>query len=307
MKVSKLPDAVRSALRGREADVIATLLLDGVERSGEWWALNPSRTDAHLGSFSVALHGERAGCWHDFASGESGDLFDLVRAVTGCDFTGALRWLARLLGIDAPDPRLTIRRPSGGAVAEWKQRESSGEARGRGCTVAQLAEAKRLPVDFLRGQGLRDLPARPATAERPAWPACVKIPYERGGDVLATRFRSDVSAKLGSFWKRGDKPMPYGLDGLAGDEDRVYLVEGESDVWTMRYTGMFNVVGIPGATMWRDEWARTLPAHAEVVVLQEPDAGGAALVESLKKSPLAPRLRVACLPAKDPAEVWGSL
>ena len=305
--VPKLSDIVRAALLGRESDAITALLPDGVERVGEWWSLNPSRADVHLGSFSVSLHGERAGCWHDFASGDSGDLFDLVRLVTGCDFSGAVRWLARFLGINAPDPRLTIRRPSAAVVAGWKLRESSGVMRGRGCTVAQLAEAKHLPEDFLRGQGLRDLPARAESAERSAYPATVMIPYERHGDVLATRFRSDVCAKLGSFWKRGDKPIPYGLDGLAGDEDRVLLVEGESDVWTLRFAGMFNAIGIPGASMWRDEWSKSFPRHAEIIVLQEPDAAGAALVEKLKKSPLAARLRVAHLLAKDPAELWGAL
>ena len=297
-------DTVREALKGREADIIAGLLPDGRTNNPngrEWFALAPGRDDRHLGSFSVSLD---TGLWHDFASGEGGDLFDLVRNVTGCDFAGALQYLARACGISAPDPRLTIRRPGGAAVAEWKRCEASGESNGRGCTPAQLAECKKLPLQFLSGLGLKDLPAREANGDRPRLPECVVIPYHsRAGDHVATRFRSDITAKLGTKWKVGDKPTLYGVDRLAGDESRVLLVEGESDCWCCWYAGIV-ALGIPGASNWKDEWSSLLPDGATIHVVQEPDGAGAALVKALSTSPIANRLRVVRLTAKDPADLW---
>lgn len=297
---------IRDALKGREADIIAGLLPDGRTNNPngrEWFALAPGRDDRHLGSFSVSLD---TGLWHDFATDEGGDLFDLVRLVTGCTFAESLIYLARACGIAAPDPRLTIRRPDAGAVAEWKRREASGESNGRGCTIAQLADAKKLPVPFLVGQGLKDLPARDAVDDRQALPECVVIPYySRAGDQVATRFRSDISAKLGTKWKSGDKTTLYGVDRLAGDEARVLLVEGESDCWCCWHAGIV-ALGIPGASNWKDEWSSLLPDGATIHVVQEPDGAGAALVKALSSSPIADRLRVVHLTTKDPADLWVS-
>jgi len=297
-------DVVRAAMAGREPDIIAALLPDGVQRGKEWWCLHPGRTDTHLGSFSIALEGDRAGCFYDFATCESGDLFALVCLVTGCDFREALRWLAHHLGMHAHDPRLSIRRPTYGAVAEWKRREASGEARGRGCTLDALAQAKRLPAAFLRKLGLRELPACAADGDRQALPASVVIAYaDRAGDIVAARFRSDLSAKLGSSWRRGDTPTLYGLDRLAGDAVALWLVEGESDCWCLWHAGVA-ALGIPGASMWRDEWAALLPPMTTIYAVQEPDAAGATLAAALRASPLRDRLRIVSLPAKDPADVW---
>jgi hypothetical protein len=300
-----LVDDVRSALVGREAAVVFHLLPDGVLRGGEWWAPNPARADHHLGSFSVAIDGERAGQWYDFATADGGDLFDLARLVTGADFKGAVQYLARAVGIHVPDPRLVIRRPAAGAVAEWKRKEASGELYGRGCTVADLAAAKKLPEKFLRGLGLRDLPARPATAEKQAYVQAVSIPYaNRAGDVVATRIRSDIIAKDGSRWVRGATLIPYGLDRLHGDERELLLVEGESDCWCCWFSDV-PAIGIPGAGTWKNErallWPTLLPPTATIYVNQEPDDAGAALIETLRQSPLRARLRAIRMPLKDAA------
>jgi hypothetical protein len=301
-----LVEQVRAAIPGRAAEIVAGLLPDGIARGREWFALNPSRPDTHLGSFSVAVDGPNTGQYFDFSNGDRGDMFDLVRMVTGSDFKGAVQYLARAVGISVPDPRLTIRRPPAGAVAEWKRREASGEANGRGCTVADLARAKALPPDFLYDLGLRDLPGRPATADHAAWVPAVLIPYtSRAGDTVAQRIRSDIVAKLGTKWKTGATLIPYGLDRLHGDEDALWLVEGESDSWVCWNADLI-AVGLPGAGTWRDEWAAMLPTTAIIYVVQEPDAAGSALIERLRQSPLADRLRVVHLPVKDPADLWTS-
>ena len=65
---------------------IDTLLMswlpDGKRTGHEWVALNPTRADRKLGSFSVNLH---TGQWADFAMGESGgNLITLYSMLNGC-------------------------------------------------------------------------------------------------------------------------------------------------------------------------------------------------------------------------------
>lgn len=51
------------------------------------------------GSFAIAIGGERAGRWHDFESGEGGDLFDLIKIERGVNFAEAVAWARGWLGL----------------------------------------------------------------------------------------------------------------------------------------------------------------------------------------------------------------
>ncbi len=46
--------------------------------------------------------------WHDFSSGQGGDIFSFIQAVEGVDFKGALEQLARKAGIDLADYRTNV-------------------------------------------------------------------------------------------------------------------------------------------------------------------------------------------------------
>jgi hypothetical protein len=48
--------------------------------------------------FNVAIN-TRRGTWHDFVSGDGGDVIDLVRAVQACGFSEACEWLSRHTGV----------------------------------------------------------------------------------------------------------------------------------------------------------------------------------------------------------------
>ena len=81
------------------------------------------------------------------------------------------------------------------------------------------------------------------------------------------------------------------------------MVEGESDCHTLWYHGI-PALGLPGAAMWRNEWAGYLEGIPAVYVSVEPDQGGAALKQRLTESPLRDRLHlVDFAPAKDPSEL----
>src|SRR5262245_40860873 len=88
-------------------------------------------------------------------------------------------------------------------------------------TVAHLAAAKRLPVDFLRKLGLSDLSE-----------GGVGIEYcDMTGCRIAVKKRSALKATDGSYWPKGKPLAAYGQERLdaAAKAGFLILVEGESD------------------------------------------------------------------------------
>ena len=67
--------------------------------------------------YNVALD-QKKGLWYDHARSEGGDAIDLVRRAEGLSFTGALRRLAELGGMEAPQA----------AVIEWRAAQASWRA-----------------------------------------------------------------------------------------------------------------------------------------------------------------------------------
>jgi hypothetical protein len=81
------------------------------------------------------------------------------------------------------------------------------------------------------------------------------------------------------------------------------LVEGESDCHTLWYHGI-PALGIPGATNWKDEWAKYLDGFETIYMVIEPDKGGEASLKWISKSKLRNKIRLLKLePYKDPSEL----
>ena len=134
-----------------------------------------------------------------------------------------------------------------------------------GLTLAALAEAKHLSVDFLKSLGVSDFKLSGLPV--------VRIPYpNEDGQEMAIRFRMALSGNLRFKWRKGDHALPYGLNRLDHIKKVgwVLIVEGESDSWTCWYHGI-PVLGAPGKSVWPPSWAEYLKG-LEVYVWQEPDA-----------------------------------
>src|SRR5215213_1475012 len=162
------------------------------------------------------------------------------------------------------------------------EQAENGRARGglrleHGCTLEAYSEGKKLPDNFLRGLGLRDV----TYLDRPA----VRIPYpDEEGQEVAVRFRISMNATEKFRWRSGDKPIPYGVRLLeeAREAGYVILVEGESDCHTLWFYEIPGL-GIPGASNWRDGWATYLDGIEKVYAVIEPDQGGDTLREKLTR------------------------
>jgi hypothetical protein len=170
----------------------------------------------------------------------------------------------------------------------------------RGLTLARYAEAKGLPVEFLRDCGLSQITIGGAPAVKIAY-------YDTAGEELAVRFRFALETGKGRFrWKTGSKTTLYGLERLdvARAAGELPVVEGESDVQTLAFHGITSV-GLPGADAWREEWADLLDGIDRVLVVLEPDQGGAAMRKWLGRSRLRDRAHLVMLtPYKDPSALY---
>ena len=120
-----------------------------------------------------------------------------------------------------------------------------------GLTLEQYAKAKRLPIEFLQRQGLRDA----SYYSRPA----VSIPYfgsHRRPQALRYH-RSLYGDKNQQFrWAKGAELCLYGAwylqDFLQAGYRFAVLVEGESDTQTLWFH-KFPALGLPGAGTWKEE------------------------------------------------------
>ncbi len=132
-------------------------------------------------------------------------------------------------------------------------------------TVSTLAEAKRLPVDFLKSLGIGDFKYKGRAA--------VRIPYYgENGQELAVRFRLSLTGANRFKWRKGDRPLPYGLNrqDTAKKTGWVLIVEGESDYWTCLLYDI-PALAAPGKGIWPPSWGSYIKG-CEVYVWQEPDA-----------------------------------
>ena len=218
-----------------------------------------------------------------------------VKCFAGCKDTDVLK----KLGLSVKDlfPERNDRSPSTGVRS--------------GLKLEELAEAKKLPVDFLQSLGVRTACLR-KTLETPertviqplvdpvVWNSMkfkshwreVLIPY-RNADGTPGRCRRRIRIAADPT---GDCPkqcwagsgedgeiIPYGLDRLQHARDKGYLilVEGETDCWAGWLHG-FPVLGIPGATNTKVLSREHLDGIGRVYFVKEPDQGGETFYDAIR-------------------------
>lgn len=96
-------DLKRRLVQSIEPLVTLTLLPGGYRAGAYWIARNPSRKDENPGSFWVAMRGT-PGAWRDEATGQKGDILQLIMLCHGYEKLGdAIKWAQAWLG-QAPLP-----------------------------------------------------------------------------------------------------------------------------------------------------------------------------------------------------------
>ena len=276
--------AIKAAVKGRETEVLHAL---GImwHNGGPTHVLCPFHDD-HDPSWRWD---DAKGCCFCTCDISGKDIFTIVERRKGIDFDEAKLWIAEQLGLSdlIVDPNAD-----------------------RGVTVQELADVKKLPAEFLRAKGCRDLPKSGKYHNR----AAMVIPYaNRQGRRLWARIRVKLSGKNKDRWRKGDVdkhgPVPlYGADSaqFLPQTGYVVLVEGETDSLTCWYNGV-PALGLPGAGTWNEDvHSPLLEGVAVIFVVIERDTGGESVLRWLAQSSIRDRVRLLYMPegVKDPSELW---
>jgi putative DNA primase/helicase len=157
-----------------------------------------------------------------------------------------------------------------------------------GCTLEMYSQHKRLPLDFLQGEGvsLRDVEHWGRDA--------IEIPYfGEHGEYLLSRFRVALTGRTKVVSRKGEKTTIYGQHLLPEAREKGYtlLSEGESCCHSSWYRG-WPCLGIPGASTWKPEWDRLLEGIPRLLFVVETDQASEGLFRKMqRREALAPRLR----------------
>jgi len=230
--------------------------------------------------------------WHCFGCGAGGDVFNFLQKIEHIDFQEALRRLSEETGIK-------IDTASRKAVVSTETGSTTQESQRVGLSLDDYAKAKAIPIEFLKELELSDAKYRKVQA--------VRMPYlGADGEVLSVRFRLAMTGTNRFRWRSKDKAVLYGLWRLqlALKKGYVVLLEGESDCHTLWYNDI-PALGIPGASVWREEWSKYLEGIPTIYLVVEPDEGGQSILKWLERSEIRDRVRLVDLgEAKDPSGLY---
>jgi hypothetical protein len=280
---------LRAAVEGRETEVLDGLRIPWRDGKPHIRCPYPEHVDNHP-SWRWDERKKYACC----SCTSSASIFAVLMKVEGIDFEAAKVRTAELLNrSDLIRERGRKKKREGGSSTPGN---NTATAQHPGCTIAVYAEAKKIPVEFLRSVGLSEFKLNGTPV--------LRIPYfDASGAEVAVRFRIALEGKKRFVWRNGSKTCLYGLDRLtdARTAGYVMLVEGESDCHSL-WQHQLPALGLPGNTNWNEE--RDAPLLGEIPVIYvviEPEQSGNGVLKWLSRSAIAPRARLVRLAVKDPS------
>lgn len=194
------------------------------------------------------------------------------------------------------------RAPSGQDTSPDDNDDQEEGATPRDITVQELAADKGLPAQLLHDLGCENRSGD------------VVIPYHLpdGSRAPRPRLRTALSGSDGSRWlgDTDDAIVPYGLSRLdeARSANRLHLVEGESDAWTLWHAGE-PALGVPGASQAGKISAEDLARIQSIYIVREPDQGGDTFVRGVAERLVELQYGgeawvMDCGRAEDPNDAW---
>lgn len=137
-------------------------------------------------------------------------------------------------------------------------------------SLEAISRAKRLPVQFLKELGCKEVPNG------------VLIPYrDEDRNEVTFRIRTRMSGSDKYVSKRKAKAAVYGADRLTALATRegksLALVEGETDAWTLWFHAI-PALGISSSTHTKALLKRHVEGFSTIYVVREPDAAGGKFV-----------------------------
>lgn len=177
---------IKGMLLDRREDVALTYapMATGAYRDGDaYWTLNPGRADRSVGSFVVWLGGPKMGRWNDYASGQHGDLLDLICLSLGCTIVDGLREARSYLGLMAQSPQDVARHK---AAAE-RARQLAAEARRKGAEERERKRRAAVALWLSGAERIADTPVEVYLRDR----RCIDL-RAMGRQPRALRYHPDL-------------------------------------------------------------------------------------------------------------------
>lgn len=196
----------------------------------EFKALNPTRADSKVGSFSINV---RTGAWGDFATGDQGgDLISLYAYLNGLDQLDAAKAVAAMVGVEIPEstesaPAKPKKKPKLKAVDSIpsESRKSAWQP------IMPVPDDAPVPPVAHYVRGRPDVVYTYRAADGSVNGYVYRFTTSDGGkETLPVCFCENLDdGKRDWRWMAFDEPRPlYGLDLLEANPDLpVLLVEGE--------------------------------------------------------------------------------
>lgn len=232
---SAVSDAARTAL----ASLVQDWLPDGKRESSEWVACNPTRADAHPGSFKINL---TTGVWSDFATGEAGgDAIDLLAYLKRMSKLDAAREIAHRLGVTsgtASTPRPTSTPKPSLSPVDMATAPAAFPAR----TPPDKDGKPRFVVAGDEGPRIRDDEKRRHVYCVGGIPVRIKI-MRKDGNAMNVYRVTDADGTTGWQYRKPDGfvSVPYftSINPFDADtEQSIFWPEGEKDVDTLAKIGL---------------------------------------------------------------------
>lgn len=263
-------EEVLASLRSRLESVLGYLYPNGfADPKGRKFYIGSVQGEAGE-SLSVELQGEKAGLWHDFATGDGGDIFDLWKSARGCvSFLDTLKDAGEYTGAAQNTPRRTPKRKS----------PKGGEAWGKPSAVYKYTDAT--------GKMLAEI-------ERYDW--------EKDGVGKKTFRPWDVARR--SYTHPETRPL-YNLPNIASAPE-IVVVEGEkaADALIGQNIDATTAMGGSNAPLEKTDWSPL--KGRKVVIWPDNDDSGKAYADKLKdhlEGQGALAVSVLTIPAERP-EKW---
>jgi len=277
-----------SKLLAKDAETLARRFLSGGKKSGNSWIVG--NVDGEKGgSMSLALAGEFAGYWTDFATGERGDLIDLWRVNTGMTIGQTLEEIRKYLGIRHD---------------EWKKPKVYAVPK----RPEKTTKPNQPVIDWLHGRGISDkaIEAYKLEAVRQNGADWVLFPYLFDGAARMIKARSIVEKKIFPTSK-DQEPCLFGWQAIPDSARWVALVEGEIDCVSLYEFGI-PALSVPfgggtgGKHNWLENEYNALQRFDTIYLCLDMDEVGKAATRELYARLGPDRCMVVELPHKDANE-----
>lgn len=231
-------------------------------------------------SFQIHFQGPFEGRWHDFGSGEDGDIFDFYQLInkTKDDFPNILKTLCRDFNINSLN------------LANIKTKKSVTH-------ISSTQDAKSYPLDWIKpyqdaliknqyggldylySRGLLDetikefcLGVDVVTVEQNELP-CILIPHIKDNKILLLKKRTFPEKHY--LREKGMFSCLFGGHLLAKTVEKIYICEGEFDAMILWQCAIGPAIsGTTGAGSFKTDWIEKLKDFKEIVIVYDTDIAG---------------------------------